>query len=139
MKYKHENTIKNVGILTFILTMIFMKVSNISAQLFITGILCIVATLFGIFFIYKNFKIGAELMFFIALMGLVGFLSQYFNNYNISVLTPAMFIALIIFSYRMIVKIGDEEQIVKMKKMVIIGVISCLIFQFIVFKQNIYI
>jgi len=127
MKYKHENTIKNVGMLT----MIFMKVSNISTQLFITGILCIAATLFGIFFVYKNFKIGAELMFFIALMGLVGFLSQYFNSYNISVLIPAMFIVLIIFSYRMIVKIGDKEQIIKMKKMVIIGVISCLIFQII--------
>lgn len=131
MKYKHEDTIKNVGMFTFILVMIFMKVSNISTQMFVTGTLCIAATLFGVFLVYKNFKIGAEFMFLVALIGLVGFLTQYFNNYYITVLIPTVFIVFTIFAYKIIVANGDKNQIKKLRTTSIITVILCSIIQII--------
>lgn len=131
MKYKHENIIKNVSIFSFVLIMIFMKVSDVSAQMFVAGTLCICAILIGIYLVYKGLRAAGMIMFCLAAIGLLVALSQYFNSYNISVLIPAMFILFFIISYRMIDKIGDEEQIVKIKKTAIIGVILCSIVQII--------
>lgn len=129
MKYKHENTIKNIGMLTFILIMIFMKVSNVPAQIFLGATLCICATLIGCYLVYKGLKLGGAFMFSIALMVLIGALGQYFDSYKLSVLIPAMLIIIIVFSYKLVVKTGDQEQIRNIKIKSIIGIILCLIIQ----------
>lgn len=129
MKYKHEKSIENIGMLTFVIIMIFMKVSGVSEQIFVGATLSISAILCGIYLIYKGLKLGGAFMLFIALMGLIVVLSQYFDSYNLAVLIPAMIIVIIIFGYRIIVTADDKEQIRKMRRMSIIGVILCLIIQ----------
>lgn len=129
MKYKYEDTIKNISMFAFVLTMILMKVGNVSVQMFLAATSCMICTFGAIYCAYKGFKMGAEILLCLALIGVLVMLSQYFDSYKIAVLIPAMFIVFFIIGYRMIVKIGDKEQIMKMKKKAILGVILCLIFQ----------
>jgi len=133
MKYKHEQTIKNIGMFTFVLTMIFMKVINVSAQIFVEGTLCIGAILCGIYLSYKGAKKGIKMlgafMFCLAFAGLLAILSQYFDDYNFCIPVPTCVFLGFYSGYQTIVRFGDKDIINQVKKPVIVSLIALALFQ----------
>jgi hypothetical protein len=133
MRYKHENTIKNIAIMAFILTMILMKVSNISVQMFIGAISCIGCIWGGIYFCYKGAKKGCKtagiFMLFIALGILFGILGECYDNTIFFALFPACLIIGFLLCYKTIVGFNDKEQINKVKKPFTIAIIALTLLQ----------
>lgn len=129
MKYKHESTIRIIPLFALVLIMFLLRKSSTSLQIFIGSVTCIGAILCGIYFARKISKIGAALMFGLALMIFLVVLGQYFDSYNLAMLIPAMFIILLMFSYKIVVMAGDKDQIRKIRVTTIIGVVICSIIQ----------
>ena len=80
MKHKNENIIKYISMFAFVLTMILMKIGNVSVQMFLFATSFMICTFGAIYCAYKGFKMGVELLVCPALIGFLLILSQYFNR-----------------------------------------------------------
>ncbi|MBU3102231.1 MULTISPECIES: hypothetical protein [Clostridium] len=133
MKNKHENIMRNIGMFTFVIIMIFMKVSGVSTQIFVGIIFCTGCIVGGVYLNYKGAKKGLKMagafMFCLAFAGLLVILSQYFNSYNLCIPAPACIFLGFYLGYKTIVRFGDKEIINQVKKPVIGSLIALALFQ----------
>lgn len=138
MKYKHEDTIKIISMFALVIIISLMKISNISVQMFVGVIGCILLTFGAVYFSYQGYKKGYKsygaFMFYFALAGLLMILSQYFDkynstfSYNLAVPIPTCIFLAFFTGYKTIVRYGKKEQIEKVRELKVLGIIGIIAF-----------
>lgn len=129
MKYKHEKEIRSIAMLTLLIVLILGKLGKVKIQIMIACVGAIILILLGIYFIYKGLKLGGVFFFSVSLIGILVFLSYYYDSYILSVPIPGAFILMFIIGYKFIGRSSDKEKIKRIKKQAIIGIVLCSMFQ----------
>lgn len=123
MKYKHENTIRNISMFTLIIILILGKLGKIQIQIMLGVISFIGCTFSGVYCVYKGLKLGGAFMFCISFAEVLVFLSYYYNSYILSVPIPGMLAVMCIIGHKLIALSEDKEKVKRIRRETVIGAV----------------